>query len=528
MSMKNIFSKKFRTTSLGTSHIGGESESSNESGSLFRAHKRRGASSGKVSAKAWAMMALLVLVPVAVGGALYFIIGGDKEAPVDVRRSIYGDADDGDSYNYSSQGGILEMPFLDSLQSTPYSSMGPWFSIPQLKTKSYTIKENDNLSSVLNNMGVPYDTILEWCSLAEDKYDFARVKPGQSFCLWSVEGDDFIRFEFDINSREQLVISLDETGKYCSSREFSKKDASYPIIEDNFPVPAWTDPETGYNFYRGNIHANFYNSALKAGMTPSKIMIMIKVFSDVNFGRDLREGDEFSVVTAPGEYPGDEGPILAAMLEVRGKPRYMYRFEEGDDFGYYNEDGKSPKRSRFICPLRYKRISSVFTYRRLHPILKRYRPHLGVDFAAPTGTPIKAAADGVVSFVGRKGGFGNSVIVSHNGDYQTMYNHLSKFAGGMKRGKRVKQGDVIAYCGSTGLSTGPHLDYRIFHKNKAVNPLKVTSMAGTPVKSMSSFKKSRDKIKPELARGLPMGPPRILPMTEESEELARQNSASGQ
>jgi murein DD-endopeptidase MepM/ murein hydrolase activator NlpD len=423
----------------------------------------------------------------------YHLTGADEYSPFCI-------PDDPDF----ARGGPEEILFGETT-STYHFSLIPRFSDPPIHVCEHTISKNDSLSQKLQSDGVPYSLILQWVDISKDMYDFSRVRPGQSYCLWKTKDDDFVRLSYQINSREELVIAKKSNG-YNVSRQYvdpgldGERDGSYPW-------PEWTDDEKGYNYYRGSIKNNFYSSAIKSGMTPAQAMIMIKIFSDVNFSRDLQAGDNFSVVTEMGENPYEEGPIVGAMLEVNGKPHYMYRYSEKDSSGYYNEKGKSLKKSTFICPIRYKRISSLFTYRRYHPILHTYRPHLGVDFAAPTGTSIWASADGVVERIGYRGGFGHSVTIRHQNGVKSMYNHLSRYKKGLKKGQKVKQGHTIAYCGSTGMSTGPHLDYRVFKEGKAVNPLKITSLGGTPVKDTKSFDAFRKKMDYELKAEVPLGPP---------------------
>jgi murein DD-endopeptidase MepM/ murein hydrolase activator NlpD len=180
------------------------------------------------------------------------------------------------------------------------------------------------------------------------------------------------------------------------------------------------------------------------------------------------------------------GKILAA--EYRNEKRthqaiYYQDSECRED--YFTPSGRSLRRSFMRSPLRFTRISSGYSRRRLHPILRTYRPHLGVDFAAPTGTPVWAVADGVVAYKGWKNGNGNTVSIRHPNGYETMYNHLSRYGKGIKRGKHVRQKYIIGYVGSTGLSTGPHLDYRMKKNGRFINPLKEKFPLGTPVPAAS-------------------------------------------
>lgn len=197
----------------------------------------------------------------------------------------------------------------------------------------------------------------------------------------------------------------------------------------------------------------------------------------INF-RGLKKGDRLVIFYTQrkrlGKRYGDP-TIKAGMIEVRGKKNYIFLFDENR---YFTDKGKEIEGYFLKMPLSYyKRVSSKFTYKRWHPILKRYRAHLGIDYAARRGTPVKAAGNGRVSFVGRKGGYGKTIKISHSGGYKTLYAHLKGYKRGIKRGKRVKKGQVIGYVGNTGMSTGPHLHFGLYKNNRAINPNKVVKVA---------------------------------------------------
>lgn len=181
--------------------------------------------------------------------------------------------------------------------------------------------------------------------------------------------------------------------------------------------------------------------------------------------------------------------ITAAFVKKRKKTHSVYAFNEGR---YYDEKGKEMENFFLIRPIDNARISSKFTYKRWHPILKRYRAHLGIDYAAPKGTPIKAAGDGRVSFVGRKGGYGKTVTINHTDGYRTLYAHLSKYNKRAKKGQKVKKGQIIAYVGNTGMSTGPHLHFGLYKNNRAINPAKVVKITKSVLKGKE--KKEFSKI----------------------------------
>lgn len=204
---------------------------------------------------------------------------------------------------------------------------------------------------------------------------------------------------------------------------------------------------------------------------------LIRTFKNtVNF-RGMKKGDyiviDYTHKIRLGKYFGS-AQINNTLVEVNGQANYMFKNE--NDEQYYNEKGKSISNYFFKTPLTYKRISSRFTNKRWHPVLKRYRAHLGVDFAAPTGRAIYASSDGKIIYRGRKGGYGNTIEIRHNHGYKTLYGHLSKFKGGLRTGSYVKQGQLIGYVGSTGLSSGPHLHFGLYKNGRAIDPLKVVKV----------------------------------------------------
>ena len=205
----------------------------------------------------------------------------------------------------------------------------------------------------------------------------------------------------------------------------------------------------------------------------------------VDFSRDLRPGDRFRVLYDRLVRPDGtarSGEVVAVQFRINGKDHEAYRFELPDGtVDYYQRDGESLKRAFLRAPLEFRRISSAFTYSRFHPILKKSRPHLGIDYSASSGTPVRAVGDAVVLKAGWGGGYGNVVELRHSRGYVTRYAHLKAFAKGIRSGTRVKQGDLIGYVGTTGLSTAPHLHYEFRQDGKAVNPNSVKFLTGEPV-----------------------------------------------
>jgi murein DD-endopeptidase MepM/ murein hydrolase activator NlpD len=223
----------------------------------------------------------------------------------------------------------------------------------------------------------------------------------------------------------------------------------------------------------------------RAGERPQIVMDFAEIFAwDFDFAADSQPGDRFRMLVEK-VFTGDQfvkyGRILAAEYESQAQVHAGVYFKDKDGSGYYTPKGESLRRAFLKSPLEFTRISSTFSRGRRHPILGGIRPHLAVDYAAPLGTPIFAVADGTIESAGWSGGGGNTIVLRHRANFKTMYNHLSNFAKGIRVGTTVRQRQVIGYVGSTGLSTGPHLDYRVMKDGRFVNPLKQTFLPGQPI-----------------------------------------------
>lgn len=289
--------------------------------------------------------------------------------------------------------------------------------------------------------------------------------------------------------------------------------------------PAWRpfDERIEVRRVEGSVKGSLAGTLARAGAPAEVAYRMAEVLRwDVDFNRDLQPGDRFRVLYEEVLLDGvfhRTGQVVAAQLWNRGRRLDAFRFDEG----YYDAEGR-PLRKMFLrSAVAYTRISSGFSHRRFHPILKRHRPHYGVDYAAPTGTPIQATADGVVTFQGWESGGGNVVRIRHPNSYQTVYLHMSRFAPGVKRGSRVRQGDVIGHVGATGLATGPHLCYRVQHQGRWIDPQSIRSVPAEPIASgdLPVFVAWRDLLLEGLEHGAPQGSP------EPDWQLAKARSAGG-
>lgn len=317
--------------------------------------------------------------------------------------------------------------------------------------------------------GATASTILnEWLSKAEvyqlasatDKtFRLTKIRRGRPYRVVTTDGE-FTRFEYEIDNDQYLSVAKTEDG-FAAER----KDIKYDIITERV---------------NGVITSSLYEALTATGEKASLAVRIGDIFGwEIDFIRDIRKNDNFTVVVEKrfrdGKFQG-YGDILAARFVNQGNAHEGYYLKDKDGFTqYYTAEGKNLRRAFLKAPLKFSRISSKYTNRRLHPILKTYRPHNGIDYAAPRGTPVSAIGNGKVIKVARSRGAGKYVKIRHSNGYESAYLHLNRFAKGMRVGKKVKQGQTIAYVGSTGLSTGPHLDFRMRKNGKYINPARATN-----------------------------------------------------
>ncbi|MCL4761038.1 MAG: peptidoglycan DD-metalloendopeptidase family protein, partial [Burkholderiales bacterium] len=244
----------------------------------------------------------------------------------------------------------------------------------------------------------------------------------------------------------------------------------------------------------GVIVSSLFGAADAVGLPDAVTVALAELFGgDIDFLQDLRRGDRFSVLYETRHLEGEPvgtGRIVAAEFENRSQrfTAFHWRDADGQD-SWYTEDGRSTRKAFLRSPMEFSRMTSGFSLARLHPIFRTLRAHKGVDYAAPTGTPVRATADGVVAEAGVMGGYGNTVVLRHHGAYSTLYAHLSRFAPQLRKGTRVRQGDTIGYVGATGWATGPHLHYEFRINDEARNPLTVALPTAGPLppESRSAF-----------------------------------------
>jgi len=322
--------------------------------------------------------------------------------------------------------------------------------------------------------GLSDQDILKISHAAKLVFDLSKAKPGQIIDFWLSRKHGIVE-KISLHVSAKKILHIIRMG----NEFFASLAVSAPLA-----IPTVVS---------GEVSSCFYEAALERDLPSELVLEIADIFAwDIDFLVDIRPGDSFHAIFDKYYTKGDCigcGNVIAAKFVNRERLHESFYFIDTDGrAGYYDKKGKSLRKAFLKSPLRYRRISSYFSSRRFHPILKIYRPHYGVDYAAPTGTPVESVADGRVTFIGWKGGYGRYIRVRHNHVYQTGYGHLSRFAKGLKKGSKVAQGDVIGYVGSSGLATGPHLDFSIIRNGKFMNPLTVKS---PPAKALKGTEKAR-------------------------------------
>jgi murein DD-endopeptidase MepM/ murein hydrolase activator NlpD len=317
-----------------------------------------------------------------------------------------------------------------------------------------SVKLGETLFSILGD-------IFESSQIVEISKEIKKQLPDFTLRAGSTLVKDSESVLFKLSLDKELKIEKDGEG-------FKIETVKYPV-------------ETVTTFVSGNIQHSLYEAITSTGEDFSLAMKMADIFEwEIDFFKDIRKGDSFTLLVdkrfIKGEFAG-YGKVHAADFFNNGRHIRALYYENGKTRGYFTPEGNSLKKGFLKAPLKFGRVSSTFSHARLHPVLKKVRPHLGVDYAAPVGTPIYATADGYISRRGYDKFNGNYIGLRHTNDYHTMFLHLSKFANGMSIGKYVRQGEVIGYVGNTGISTGPHLDYRLRKGNTYINPLTFKSPA---------------------------------------------------
>lgn len=355
-----------------------------------------------------------------------------------------------------------------------------------LRSVTYSIKRGDSLYQVLKSHGVAVRHLGELLATCNSIPDLQRLRPGEILnFFFTNDFQQLAKIRYQKSDGKILTLAHGDLG-WITSRY------SQPLVV----TPALA---------RGTIEDSLYQSAVDENIDFELALELADIFAwDIDFFVDLRPGDNYTFLYEQkykeGKLVGN-GLITAAHFHNDSTHHLAYYYKvPGRDADYYDNEGKSLRKQFLKSPLRYSRISSGYSRRRLHPILKIYCPHPGIDYAAPVGTPVVTVGDGRVIFKGWKNGYGRYIAIRHNNRYTTTYGHLSRYAAKVKVGSMVEQGEVIGYVGASGLATGPHLDFRMKKNGSFVNPLKMRFPAAQPVPDiyMEDFKQHVAHLEEQL------------------------------
>lgn len=341
--------------------------------------------------------------------------------------------------------------------------------------KNVEVKSGDSLAKLFSSLGISAKTLHEIITTDPTaSKELQNIKPGQTLNFLFDEQENLKEIKTQVSDIRTLRVRSADSGYAFLAEE---KEITRKI-----------------NYNTGTVKDTLYMAAHDAGLDEKVIMQMAEILGwDIDFTRDLREGDKFKVLYEE-EYLDDKkidtGNILAVEFVNKGNIYKAIRYQDHEGrSGYYTPEGYSMQKAFLRSPVAYTRISSHFSNDRRHPVLHKIRAHKGVDLAAPHGTPIKAAGDGKVAFVGNKGGYGKAIEISHGQKYSTFYAHLSRYANNLKRGSNIRKGQIIGYVGKTGLATGAHLHYEFRINGVHRNPITVPLPRSEPIaeKNKSDF-----------------------------------------
>jgi len=362
--------------------------------------------------------------------------------------------------------------------ATPGASSGN----PPAEPTAGKIRRNSSLYVELRNVGVTPQDIDGIVRASRKQYNLRKVRAGQKFDVYT-SGAGSVDSLFFYFSRERFLgVRRDAAEEFVASIDTLPYTITYHVTE-------------------GTIEQSVFVALQAQDAETDLAGQMAEIFGwTIDFFTDIRRGDSFAVLYERKSYEDGRkllGKVLAARVVSSGREYYGFRFETGNSrgsYGYYDESGNSLEKSLRRSPVKYTRVTSSFSSRRYHPINKRYQPHYGVDFGANYGTPVHATGDGSVVAATRRSGNGNYVKIKHNNTYTTYYLHLQRFAKGIRKGKKVRQGDVIGYVGSTGWANGPHVCYRIKRNGSWANPRKIKLPSKKPVPQalLTRFERERD------------------------------------
>ncbi|WP_045026277.1 M23 family metallopeptidase [Draconibacterium sediminis] len=380
-----------------------------------------------------------------------------------------------------------EAPVLDTVVEVKMPELKYGLPVDSFTIEMGKVKNNQYLSQILNARGVGMGTIDKIARKSRDVFDVRKIKSGENFCILSTLDSVPVAkyFVYENSPVEYTVFELTDTlGIYKGEKEVKTRQRTA----------------------HGVVETSLWNAMVDNGQDPMLALELSDIFAWTIDFFAIQKGDRFRVIYDEQFVDSVSigiGEIYAVQFDHYGEDNYAFIFNQDDRWDYFDEQGKSLRKAFLKAPLKFSRISSRFSNNRMHPVLRIRRPHHGVDYAAPKGTPVMSIGDGtVVAKAYQKSGGGNYLKIKHNSVYTTTYMHLSGYGKGIHTGARVKQGQVIGYVGSTGLASGPHLDFRVAKNGSLVDPLKVKAPPVEPVKeeNMTRYNAVKDSLMQELQK----------------------------
>lgn len=377
------------------------------------------------------------------------------------------------------------LAFMGNFDLIAKNEEAPPVKKPEFREITGTINKGETLFAIFKKYNLDLSELYRIREASANIHRLRELSPGRPYKIVLNNTEQINSFSYGIDDSCVLNINLTEAG-YCAEK-----------IPINY--------EKRILHVGGTIQDNLINSMGEGNENLLLALQLSDIFAwDIDFTADLRKDDSFKIVLE-GLYLDGKfkkyGNVLSSEFSNNGEVYRAYGFEQSGKTDYYDETGKSLRRPFLKAPLNFRRISSLFSRGRFHPILKITRQHQGLDYAAASGTPVSAAGEGTVLFAGRGGQYGNLIILGHRNGYKTYYGHLEKFDKGVRVGKRVDQGKIIGYVGATGLATGPHLHYEMRINDRPVNPASIRIPSGATISEtmLAEFQQFRDRMNSELA-----------------------------
>jgi murein DD-endopeptidase MepM/ murein hydrolase activator NlpD len=389
-----------------------------------------------------------------------------------------------ESMEYPPEASRIQAAAVDGQRLTAVEASAadtPLPAAPRHKPVQGAIRKNSSLYVELRRIGVSPQDIDGVVRASRPKFNLKRVRAGQKFDVYRSDAGavDSLFFYY---ARDQFLGVRREGPRFIASIDTVPYTVTYHVTE-------------------ATIEQSVFVALQEQDADTDLAAMLAEIFGwTIDFFTDIRRGDSFAVLYEHKAYEdgrANTGDVLAARMVASGREYYAFRYVTVDGrVGYYDEWGRSLEKSLSRAPVKYTRVTSNFSHRRYHPINKRYQPHYGVDFGAPYGTPVYATGDGTVVAATRRRANGKYVKIKHNNTYTTYYLHLQRFAKGIRQGKKVRQGQVIGYVGSTGWANGPHVCYRIKRNGSWVNPRRINlpSKRPVPASAMTDFERARDAL----------------------------------